>query len=157
MKSFARYLTYCKYLINFFITCIRFFFPRHAHYHVVISWTDCFIVTDQPEITVHPKAETEPEGENVTLFCNADGNPPPTISWTRNGSPVNTTINSRISFSEDKKNLTITDVNRTDSGEYRCVASNELGNDSSNNATLDVQCKYSISAFLEMISSSLVH
>ena len=152
MKSFARYLTYCKYLIIFFITCIRFFFPRHAHYHVVISWADCFIVTDQPEITVHPKAATEPEGENVTLFCNADGNPPPTISWTRNGSPVNTTINSRISFSEHKKNLTITDVNRTDSGEYRCVASNELGNDSSNNVTLDVQCKYSISAFLEMIS-----
>ena len=72
----------------------------------------------------------------MTLSCNATANPVPTISWFRDGSPVDS---SRISFSEDNKQLTITDVNRTDSGEYRCVASNELGNDTSNAATLDIQ------------------
>ena len=78
----------------------------------------------------------------MTLSCNADGNPVPTISWTRDGSPINATgSNYRISFSEDKKQLTIANVSRTDSGEYRCVASNKLGNDTSNAATLDVQCK----------------
>ena len=78
----------------------------------------------------------------MTLSCNATGNPPPTISWTRNGSPVNTIINSRIRFSKDEKQLTmtITDVNRTDSGEYRCVAGNSLGNDTSRAASLDIQC-----------------
>ena len=80
----------------------------------------------------------------MIFSCNATGNPVPTISWTRNGSPVNKTINSRIKFSEDKKQLKIMDVYRTDSGEYRCVASNSFGNDSSNAATLDVQCKYSL-------------
>ncbi|XP_020610523.1 roundabout homolog 1-like [Orbicella faveolata] len=92
-----------------------------------------------PEIAVHPEAETKSEGENVTLSCKADGNPVPTISWTRNGSPVGQS--GRISFSADKKQLTITHVNRTDSGEFRCVASNSLGNDTSDASTVDIQCK----------------
>ncbi|XP_020621161.1 protein sidekick-1-like [Orbicella faveolata] len=93
----------------------------------------------QPEITLHPENQTKSEGDNVTLSCNATGNPQPTISWTRNGFPVNTSNNSSISFSEDKKLLTITNVNRTDSGEYRCLANNSLGNETSDVARLDVQ------------------
>ena len=76
----------------------------------------------------------------MTSSCNAAANPAPTISWTRNESPVNRTIHSRISFSGDKKHLTITNVNGVDSGEYRCVANNVLGNAISNAATLDIQC-----------------
>ena len=100
------------------------------------------LVTDQPEITAHPQNKTRIEGDNVTLSCDVDGNPVPTISWTRGGSPVDTSA--RISFTADEKQLTITNVSRTDSGEYRCVASNMVGNDTSNAADLDVQCKYSI-------------
>ena len=77
----------------------------------------------------------------MTLSCNATGNPAPTISWTKNGSPIS---NHRISLPPDKKQLTITNVNRTDSGEYRCVASNSLGSDTSSAATVNVLCKYSI-------------
>jgi len=106
---------------------------------------DCLIVTDKPEITAHPQGAEKTEGDNVTLSCNATANPIATISWTRDGSPINTTINSRISFSEDKKKFTIINVNRTDSGEYRCVASNELGNHTSDAANLDIQCKLSVS------------
>ena len=85
----------------------------------------------------------------MVLSCDADGNPVPIISWTRDGTLVNTS--GRISFSGDKRQLTITNVNRTDSGGYLCVASNKLGNDTSTVATLDVLCKYSIlsSTFLE--------
>ena len=103
--------------------------------------TDCIFITDKPKITFHPLNETKTEGNNVTLSCNADGNPIPTISWTKNGYPIDTSNNSRISFSVDKKQLTITNVNRTDSGEYQCVANNSLGNDTSNAGTLDIQCK----------------
>ena len=100
--------------------------------------------TDPPEITVQPRTETKTEGDNVTLSCNADGNPVPTISWTKNGSPVDTSYNSRIGFSKDKKQLTIRNVNRTDSGEYRCVANNSVGNDTSKAAELNVKCKYTV-------------
>ncbi|XP_078354372.1 roundabout homolog 1-like [Oculina patagonica] len=99
-----------------------------------------------PEIIVHPEAQANTEGVNVTLSCIADGNPVPTKSWTRNGFPMNTLGNSRIRFSADKKQLTITNVNRTDSGEYRCVANNSLGNDTSNTATLDIQYQPKITA-----------
>ena len=102
-----------------------------------------YCIADKPEITVHLLNETKTEGKTVTLSCDATGNPVPTISWTRNGSSVDASNNSRISFSEDKKKLTITNVNRTDSGKYQCVASNKLGNDTSN-AKLDVQCKLSV-------------
>ena len=80
----------------------------------------------------------------MTLSCNATGNPVPSISWTRDGSPIDRNANSRISFSADKKQLTITNVSRTDSGKYRCVASNSLGNDTSNASSVDIQCKYDV-------------
>ena len=117
--------------------------------YTVISYIDYVFVTDPPEITVHPEAGPKTEGKEVVLSCDADGNPVPIISWTRDGSLVNTS--GRFSFSADKKQLTITNVKRTDSGKYRCVASNKLGNDTSNVTTLDVQCKYSIllSTFLK--------
>ena len=102
------------------------------------------IISDKPEITAHPLNETKTERDNVTFTCDAIGNPAPSISWTRNGSRVETCDcnSSRIGFSVDKKELTITNVSRTDSGKYRCVAENSVGNDTSNAAKLDVQRKY---------------
>ena len=50
--------------------------------------------------------------------------------------------NAIISFSDDKKQFTIRNVSRADSGEYRCVANNSLGNDTSNAAKLDIQCNF---------------
>ena len=102
---------------------------------------DYFIVTDPSEITVHPVAGPKTEGDDVILSCDVVGNPAPTILWTRDGSPVDSSDSSRITFSADKKQFTIRDVNRTDNGEYRCVANNILGNATSNGAILDVQCK----------------
>ena len=79
------------------------------------------------------------EGENITLYCNATGNPEPSISWTKDG--ISISSNSRISLSDDNKQLTITNVNRKDSGEYRCVAKNRVGNDTSDASTVYVHCK----------------
>ena len=94
---------------------------------------------DQPDIT---STDTRPvEGTAMTLYCNSSGEQEPTISWTMNGSPLDTDSNSGISFTNDNKHLTIENVSRTDSGEYQCVATNSLGNVSSNASTLRVQCK----------------
>lgn len=111
----------------------------------------CCVFTEKPSITTHPQVlgDTVREGDNVTLSCNPTGDPVLTISWTRNGSLVNTSA--RISFSDNNKKLTIMNVNRTDSGEYRCVARNRVGSDTSNAANLDVHCKTSIFENINMI------
>ena len=80
----------------------------------------------------------------MTFSCNATGNPAPTISWTKGGSLINTSGDSRISFGADNKKLTIINVSSADSGQYRCVANNGVGNDTTSDAAfLDVQCKNS--------------
>ena len=110
---------------------------------------DLFSYLVAPEITEHPQNTTATEGLNVTFSCNAIGNPVPTFSWTINGSAVNTTADPRIGLSQDNKQLTITNVKRTDSGnQYRCVANNTIGILISNAATLNIQCKYYLALFL---------
>ena len=101
---------------------------------------NCFTIADKSEITSHPKSGDIKEGGNVTFSCNSTANPLPTTSWTKDESPI--TNNSRISFSVVNRVLTITNVNRKDSGEYRCVSSNKLGNDTSKPAELNVKCEF---------------
>ena len=55
------------------------------------------------------------EGEDVTLSCDAEGNPPPRFHWTRDG----------VNMMENTKNLNVTQVNV--SAIYTCTASNDLG------------------------------
>ena len=99
-----------------------------------------FLIIVAPLITTQPQSGSVTEGDNVTLSCNASGNPLPAMSWTRDGSLVSSG-DQRISFEARNRRLTITNVSRVDSGEYRCVADNSEGNDTSNATTLDVQCK----------------
>ena len=101
--------------------------------------------SDRPEIITHPKSVTVEEGLPMTLFCNATGNPPPTLSWTKDGSPINN--NQGIIFTGDNETLSIANINRSESGNYRCVTRNSLGDDTSNAAKVDVQCKCSTIPF----------
>ena len=100
-----------------------------------------FLIIVAPVITTHPQNVTATEGENVTLSCNASGDPTPTILWTKNGSAVSTSGDPRVSFGVDNKTLAITNVSRSDSGQYRCKADNNNGTSTSDAATLEIQCK----------------
>ena len=86
------------------------------------------------------------QGSSVTFSSDANGVPEPTFSWTKDGSAV--TANDRIRLSADNKELSITNVNGTDSGEYRCVATNSVEAVSSDAATLTVHCKKTFTRFL---------
>ena len=91
----------------------------------------------------------------MTFSCNSTANPLPTTSWTKDESPV--TNDSRISYSAVNKVLTITNVNRNDRGQYRCVASNELGQDMSKAAKLNVKCKFTGFSFKISITNIIEH
>ena len=106
----------------------------------------CFLIIVAPQIATQPQGGPVIEGQNVTLSCNASGNPVPTITWTRNSSVLTSSV-PRISFGAESRELTITSINRADSGEYRCVANNSEGNVTSDAATLDVQCEYTSCPF----------
>ena len=102
---------------------------------------------EEPAFTTHPKNHQKlREGVNITFSGDANGIPEPTFTWTKDGSAV--TANDRISLSADNKQLSLTNVNRTDSGEYRCVAANSVGTVNSNVATLTVLCKKTFTYFL---------
>ena len=109
---------------------------------LVLCNVNFFEIAVRAEIVSHPQANvTKEEGSKLTLFCNATGNPAPIILWTKDGSSIGN--NSRISFSIPGRLLIISNANRTDSGHYRCVANNSLGNDTSNVTNVDIQCKFS--------------
>ena len=98
-----------------------------------------YLFTDKPEIVTHPQNITTREGQNVTLCCNATGNPAPTISWYKNGYHINNSFSTI--FSPNHEQLTIRNVNRIDRGDYTCRAKNRAGTDTSNASTINVQCK----------------
>ena len=75
----------------------------------------------------------------MTLTCDATRNPEPVLSWFKDENLVN--CSNRIRFSVDNKLLTVTNMKRSDSGKYVCVAHNEVGNATSKIAILNIQCK----------------
>ena len=86
------------------------------------------------------------QGSSVTFSSDANGIPEPTFSWTKNRFAV--TVDNRISFSADNKQVSLKNVNRTDSGKYVCVATNSVRAVYSNAATLTVHCKKTFTHFL---------
>ena len=67
--------------------------------------------------------------DNVTLICNVSGMPTPMVSWM-------TPDSQRVSGYR----LEVTNIDRSQAGEYTCEVSNECGN-ATETATIDVQCK----------------
>ena len=99
------------------------------------------LIINAPEFLKNPNSQTTNEGSNVTFSCVASGVPEPSLSRTINGTTINPTANPRIGSTADGQQLTVTNVKRTDSGEYRCVASNNVTTVTCNAAKLTVQCK----------------
>ena len=90
---------------------------------------------DPPKLTVKPLSQQVVEGNEVTLFCNSTGNPPPSTAWTKQRN------NTVLSSSET---LLLTNLMRGDNGEvYNCKVQNILGSDETT-ATISVLCEYSV-------------
>ncbi|XP_077985269.1 uncharacterized protein LOC144439911 [Glandiceps talaboti] len=91
--------------------------------------------SDPPSITRHPSSTSRNEGtSSVTLSCQADGVPTPTITWAKDSRNLQT--NSKYTVTGGS--LVIHNIDRSDDGQYRCVAASAFGEAISNPATLTV-------------------
>ena len=91
----------------------------------------------------------------MTLWCNATGVPKPNITWQKDNVDINASADSRISISQDGAQLNITNLSRTDTGEYKCVANNSEGSNTSKPATLTVECMETI-IFLVIVTNNVL-
>ena len=89
------------------------------------------LLSDQPTVAIQQCSSPVTEGDNVTFYCNATGNPVPNITWTRAHSSAVLSSNNELIVEAVKRNA---------SGSYICHAFNGFGayNTSCN---VDVQCK----------------
>ena len=88
--------------------------------------------TVEPTVSVKPCPSSYTEGSNVTLYCNATGNPLPNVAWINQGTGEILTSNEQ---------LILTAVNRSQAGPYQCHASNGIVRNFTRTCTLDVLCK----------------
>ncbi|XP_062583892.1 roundabout homolog 1-like [Saccostrea cucullata] len=97
-----------------------------------------------PRISEHPQNGYLSKDNPATLNCQADGNPPPTITWYHNGEKVATIVEDPFSqkmLIEGGKLFflrVIHQKDKSDAGVYYCNATNRLGSAISRNATLKI-------------------
>ena len=72
------------------------------------------------------------EGSNISLHCNATGNPTPNITWTKDGS--RTVLYQGETYS-------IVNIQRQAAGDYTCTAWNGVGEQKNATASVTVQCE----------------
>ncbi|XP_073791477.1 protein turtle homolog B isoform X17 [Danio rerio] len=91
-------------------------FHNGSWVHLTVNAPPTF--TDTPPQYVEAK-----EGGSITLSCTAFGNPKPSVSWLREGNPVQDSTKYKVSDGS----LTLVSISREDRGAYTCRAYSEQG------------------------------
>ncbi|NWQ77372.1 HMCN1 protein, partial [Columbina picui] len=77
-----------------------------------------------PVITVEPVGTVIEAGATAMLHCQAHGEPPPTIAWSRQGHPV---VGDERATVLSNGSLRLVAARKEDTSEYECVARNLMG------------------------------
>ncbi|XP_064094280.1 neural cell adhesion molecule 2-like isoform X2 [Macrobrachium nipponense] len=95
-----------------------------------------------------PSVQKVVQGDSVTLECEAEGNPPAQITWTRRQGHLPSGAQSEKGLS-----IIINDVDRHVEGDYVCTASNGIGEPSSAAMTIEVEYEPEIIAEQTLVHS----
>ncbi|CAH2273123.1 intercellular adhesion molecule 3-like isoform X1 [Pelobates cultripes] len=79
-----------------------------------------YVLYGPTQVNVTSDRTTFVAGENVTLRCSGDGNPPGEYFW-------NIPNNRSTTFTDDKRSLVVYLASEMDSGKYECTVENNLG------------------------------
>ena len=93
-----------------------------------------------PNITIQPVNQYVQPGDTVTLYCEADSFPPPTYQWERKNESGNFVAIS----GETNTNLTIVNIQHVVFGDYRCVATTAIIDETATSSTAVITGKCSI-------------
>jgi len=74
-----------------------------------------------PEVIVSPTSLTVTQYQTATFYCSADGNPKPSVSWSK------TSVTGQVNKEVQGNKLQIKSAGYNDSGSYVCTATNILG------------------------------
>ena len=126
--------------VNSVITFARCNYPRSLIVIVLLHLVPININGIRGNLTV-------PEGDNLQLTSNASGQPEPNITWTKEkpGNQGETVV------VQEGKVLTITNINRTDAGDYTCTAYNGFGKPENKTVSVNVTCEYAFKKCLNSI------
>ncbi|KAG7245479.1 hypothetical protein INR49_010930 [Caranx melampygus] len=80
-------------------------------------------ILEPPSIVERPESQTRPRAGTARFMCQAEGVPPPRITWLKNGEEVH--LNGRIKMYNSK--LVITQIIPEDDAIYQCMAESEQG------------------------------
>ncbi|KAK2885498.1 hypothetical protein Q8A67_016335 [Cirrhinus molitorella] len=92
-----------------------------------------------PVITAQPVSVTTFSADDITLTCEATGNPPPTFRWVKDGVEFDPSKDPELSMSRDSGTFSLTAKDgpiHQYQGRYNCYASNDLGTAVSNEARI---------------------
>ncbi|XP_032543263.1 neuronal cell adhesion molecule isoform X35 [Chiroxiphia lanceolata] len=108
----------------------------------IISALDVPLDLSQPPTITHqsPKDYIVDPRENIVIQCEAKGKPPPSFSWTRNGTHFDIDKDAQVTMKPNSGTLVVNIMNggkaEAYEGVYQCTARNERGAAISNNIVI---------------------
>ncbi|CAI6348412.1 unnamed protein product [Macrosiphum euphorbiae] len=99
-------------------------FPVEMSGKLLIEITENDVHCASPDVIEVPENKTVSVGEQLQLSCKAVGDPEPSITWAKDD--IDLEPGQRVQVFQNNT-LIISKVERTDGGQYKCVASNSLG------------------------------
>ncbi|KAM4039894.1 immunoglobulin superfamily DCC subclass member 3 isoform 2-T2 [Anomaloglossus baeobatrachus] len=83
------------------------------------------VVQAPAEFVQHPQSISRPVGTTAIFTCLAQGEPPPQITWLKNGQELEP--RGHIKLKNNNSSLTISGISQEDEAIYQCIAQNTAG------------------------------
>lgn len=115
----VNFYNYCSFLAIYFI-CLEIV---TLHVHVSV-----FHHSVPPSITAGSDGPTDTKvvlSKSLILECEAEGHPPPSLTWLKDGSPI--AVRESLRVLEQGRKLEILSALPSDAGRYVCVATSVAG------------------------------
>ncbi|KAF6130472.1 immunoglobulin superfamily DCC subclass member 3 [Phyllostomus discolor] len=85
------------------------------------------VVQAPAEFVQHPQSISRPAGTTAMFTCQAQGEPPPHVTWLKNGQVLGPGGHVRLKNNNRHATLTISGIGPEDEAIYQCVAENSAG------------------------------